>query len=985
MTTKTKTRTRTGFMPRLLCVALAALCTAIGAEAKDIVWEGKTFGDTKSSSINDDFTDRNTVYLYNVGQKKFINVGGSYDAEPVLSNVGMKMIFADCENLGGRMYIRTSINNSDNRFCLGLAGNTNNTSQPIRVLCDLKNENHNASAEGETCLYSTNSGWFITPVSSGSKKYYIRNSRTGNTESKDHLRYNPSTKRIDVADDANDENAQWMLISTTEYREQILALREGNIEVTAFIKDSQFSRNNRWESSWQWQNPGGTLHNIGESDDLRDDNGNVLRAGYGIPSIMTWTDPSRGSIGVNYYSQFNVAEIKGETNRLSQTITGLPAGLYRVSCQAFFFDGQEGNTTDNSCYLFANSERTTLRPRNDISNINVTGSNTSAPVTYVYAGNDYGQYGVNYDGSDSNISNIKFKHTYCTKTADGKYPTDGMAAGMFFLWDDDNCVNSVVVNIREGESLTIGINKGTTDGWVAADHFRLFYLGNYESVIDEDALPSQTIADDLDNANVNLRRTLGKEWTSIVLPFDVTQAQFDETFGQSATISELYGVDPDWQYRMLFKTVSRVADDEVFMHQGRHYIISGAKDPAVAADKTYEFIINNNDNLRRTVNGPLYQFSNIRRTSGHPQPIILDLRMHNNGHAFDHSDTHHKVDTYTGNRLSSKLNAQYGRNEALFSNAWGGTATDSYYNVDYSSNAASMATIKDGHSTAVLVKPGTNSAAEAAVMSSVVQGTGFGMFVKDGKFLYRLYTTSGETTVISTSAASPDRYHYVVATWEKSTRKLKIYVDGTFQAETTAGNDALASPIANNHFMTVGCNPDKTCAFNGSVVLARIYGKCLSAGDVKNLYGDLTPLADVPETKHTVSGGRDRYLTFRGTYGYEEGVTAPKGSYFVSNGKVYHLTKDTKLYGFRGYIQETDAQGNPLDTQTAAAPLSMRIVDDNGGTTDISAVGIDNSHADNTCNAIYDLQGRVVRQGSSSTDGLKKGIYIVDGRKRVVR
>lgn len=41
----------------------------------------------------------------------------------------------------------------------------------------------------------------------------------------------------------------------------------------------------------------------------------------------------------------------------------------------------------------------------------------------------------------------------------------------------------------------------------------------------------------------------------------------------------------------------------------------------------------------------------------------------------------------------------------------------------------------------------TNSGtAEAAVMSSVNQGTGFGMFVKDGKFLYKLYTSSGENT-----------------------------------------------------------------------------------------------------------------------------------------------------------------------------------------------------------------------------------------------
>ena len=64
-----------------------------------------------------------------------------------------------------------------------------------------------------------------------------------------------------------------------------------------------------------------------------------------------------------------------------------------------------------------------------------------------------------------------------------------------------------------------------------------------------------------------------------------------------------------------------------------------------------------------------------------------------------------------------------------------------------------MKTIEDDHSTAVLVKPGKSGTAEAAVMSSVNQGTGFGMFVKDGKSLYKLYTSSGETTRVDGSTA----------------------------------------------------------------------------------------------------------------------------------------------------------------------------------------------------------------------------------------
>jgi hypothetical protein len=34
---------------------------------------------------------------------------------------------------------------------------------------------------------------------------------------------------------------------------------------------------------------------------------------------------------------------------------------------------------------------------------------------------------------------------------------------------------------------------------------------------------------------------------------------------------------------------------------------------------------------------------------------------------------------------------------------------------------------------------------------------------------------------------------------------------------------------------------------------------------------------------------------------------------------------------------------------------------------------------------VYDLRGRMVRQGATSTEGLKPGIYVIEGRKCVVR
>ena len=225
-----------------------------------------------------------------------------------------------------------------------------------------------------------------------------------------------------------------MLITLNEYRQQIFDLRDGNIEVTAFIDDSRFNRNNLWESSWAWQNTAGQLHNIGESEDVVAYDGTIIK-GLGLPAIETWKDQSRGNVGVNYYSQFNVAEIKGETNRLSQTIKGLPAGMYRVTCQAFYYDGADGTATDGSCYLFANAQRETLRPRCDISQDNPEGKNSSGWVRYQ---RNSGNFSITYAHNNVEISGSKvYDHTICTSDANGM-ATDGMAEAQLFNYTDDD-------------------------------------------------------------------------------------------------------------------------------------------------------------------------------------------------------------------------------------------------------------------------------------------------------------------------------------------------------------------------------------------------------------------------------------------------------------------------------------------------------------------------------------------------------------------
>ena len=966
------------YLQRLAAIAVL-LSVTVSVAAADIDWQGTSYTQLISPD-KDDFqvTSEKVFYLYNVGQKKFVNVGASYDAEPILSNVGIKMICAYCtDSSDPKVFIRTSINNSGDRYYLGLKGDIGNTNVPSRLLCDLSPEIDETTIRGYQC------GWYFVPTGNGNR-LRIRNSKNVNTTSGDeNMCYNPETGRLETSNTA-DENAEWLLITLNEYETKIKALREGEIEVTAYITDSRFSRNNLWVSAWKWDNTDGTQHQIGEPEDLV--YGSTTYTGYGFPGGVGYQDEARNGITVNYYSQFNVAEVKaGEANRLCQTIKGLPAGSYRLTCQAFYDDGNSGTSKDASCYIFANDQHTTLKPVTQAVLNGVTVPTAEDAKTTYNVGTETPVLSpYTYTHSTSG-----FSQTYCTTTTkDGKtVPSDGMAAAMFFNYNEKICVNEVYVNLRDGEDLVIGFNKGNAAGWVAADNFRLYYLGRYEYVIDEDALPSQAVNDDLYDANINFRRTMGNNWTSIVLPFNVTRAQFEKTFGQDAIVSELVGIDPDDDHRILFNEVTKGAEDDVYMQAGTHYIIYGAGSPQYDENEKYSFVINNNETLTTTVKGPVYQFSNINRRSEDPQPTLFNLVMHSSHHAFDRSKIHHQVHTTRDKSPVVALNEKYGRNEAQFTSTWGGTAQKGFYKIDYKDNNTFKDAVKTAHSIAVLVKVENtgNSEAEADIVSSFgAQNGGFGIVVNKGKLQYHIYTGGEWKYIDSGVTPEADKYYYVVGTWSTD-GTANIYVDGVLKATRTDAGTSLTLPSETEQCIGIGGSITETGiqrAFNGAVVIARLYDVALTEEQIKTLYAKLTPIKDEPMIYTTTSGGKERHLKFIGTYGYEADKKAPKGSYFVSDGKMYHLTSDIPLYGFRGYIVETDAQGNPLDASQTQT-LSLRVKSADGTLTDIDPVVAETRAPAAQC--IYNINGQVVRRGTTSTAGLPKGMYIIGGRKVTVR
>lgn len=147
----------------------------------------------------------------------------------------------------------------------------------------------------------------------------------------------------------------------------------------------------------------------------------------------------------------------------------------------------------------------------------------------------------------------------------------------------------------------------------------------------------------------------------------------------------------------------------------------------------------------------------------------------------------------------------------------------------------------------------------------------------------------------------------------------------------------------------------------------------------------------------TVTGGNDdikAYGTFARTYGTvqtdkedgtytwtNDGTIIPgrpklEHSYFFDKGNMYHSTgRPRGLRGFSCWFETTGAQNS----------LQLTIDGVSQGTTGIEDILADYEQpVSRFANGIYNLNGQLVKQGNS-TAGLPSGLYIVNGKKCIVR
>lgn len=110
----------------------------------------------------------------------------------------------------------------------------------------------------------------------------------------------------------------------------------------------------------------------------------------------------------------------------------------------------------------------------------------------------------------------------------------------------------------------------------------------------------------------------------------------------------------------------------------------------------------------------------------------------------------------------------------------------------------------------------------------------------------------------------------------------------------------------------------------------------------------------------------------------------PRNSYVLNGnnkggtaGLWYYRTVETKTKGFRGWLQSVNGQ----NSKGFECEINGVVDQVNGDVTAIEGIEAEQQHNAN----IYNLNGQLVRQGATSTEGLPSGLYIVGGKKVVVK
>ena len=485
-------------------------------------------------------TDGNKiVYLYNIGAKKFLSVGGLWGTHASL-NVSPYSIYM--KDKGSQTYsLESKVNGSGTGSYLGIAANgVYNGVYMDRDYASsaVKFEQAKDYDPKTNKVYRVKIGsdGYLTAYPDNENKLcdYQASIATGTQEYK---------------------NQEWKVITKNDYY-KLFNIAPANmksvVDASFLIACPDFRVNDTDAAKWKI---GGVNSTTDVNSRVRFGDEKTYRT---YPGTSNWT-PNYDGTHQAKYGKYYYCYTKGLRGfNIYQDVTVHKAGWYLLRCNGFSTANSSDNITTNGKPL-ANLFIKVL-DANPIKEISSTATlNGISQADAEALGNTYDKAGIGkafFEGKYENQVQICLD-----KAQDGNEISDKNPVTLRIGFYVDPTDKSEV----DANELT------------AVDNFKLLYAGprrNPELILDEESTDLRYLTkatDEYKNSVLHLNRKLNANmWNSLILPVDLTWGQMKRTFGDAVKVAKLAALT---ESSVQFVTVEPANDDSVMVKAFEPYIV----------------------------------------------------------------------------------------------------------------------------------------------------------------------------------------------------------------------------------------------------------------------------------------------------------------------------------------------------------------------------------------------------------------------------
>lgn len=627
---------------------LAGLFASQSAKAQKIdmntglvVWTGTSLSDAAAGSAQGKYyyllefkssLDANNPELY-------MSSGGAYGVQGVLSSVGMRVQIL---NTSGNIYqvvtrVLNSASSSNQRVGDRMGFTENRSGEPLYL------------DRGEAQYTTGNNSypnWRITTSTSTKSNIRYKDDNSSHTVSVNTItfynNYNLSSPYVcksgnNLVSGSSTNAIKWVIVSEDDYNTAMSEVTWGEVDLGVFVQDAEFGRDNKDAMYWEWGTWNGTDWNeMTNQDDswtvttgnrhwhqrnqdkmcngiVFTNNNTITRELLGVPTATGAQYDVEGFR--NNFARYYKAEIYNEAIALSQTLSGsnipnLTNGLYRLTAQALYDDG-EGGTTNNGVSYFV------------VKRVEHTAN-----------------------GDEVSIQRLPIKPMNSV-SGNGITAQSGVSAGYVMNNSSDAYLLEFFLEISGNTDITIGIEQTQATGWTVIGNVHLYAHGKQAIFLDEDWCPDTRVpyinntveewstGDPYGHTQFNERyqypatcyynRTFTKgKFNPICLPIGLTGNQVRQAFGNDCMLSRFEKVTQGAWKVIVFKPVDLDAEG-IVMEPGVPYIVKVTTDPMVAAgDKLTLEVGNGGQNHTVTIDGPIYALPGVTKDQTTGLPDLQD-------------------------------------------------------------------------------------------------------------------------------------------------------------------------------------------------------------------------------------------------------------------------------------------------------------------------------------------------------------------------